>query len=163
MTSDLLKIYMQDHYAGSTVGADLAKRAAANNAGTPAGDALERVAGEIEEDREALHRVMEEYGVSPDSVKNAGAWAAEKLGRLKPNGRVLSYSPLSRVIELEGLVLGITGKMLLWRSLGETLGSNYAGADFGALAERADAQRKELEPLRLDAVREAFEESKAAR
>jgi hypothetical protein len=163
MNSDLLKIYMQDHYAGSTVGVDLAKRAASNNAGTPAGDALQRVAGEIEEDREALHRVMEEYGVSPDPVKNAGAWTAEKLGRLKPNGRVLSYSPLSRLIELEGLVLGITGKMLLWRSLGETLGPTYADADFNQLAERADAQRKDLEPLRLEAIREAFEESKAAR
>jgi hypothetical protein len=96
-------------------------------------------------------------------VKNAGAWTAEKLGRLKPNGRVLSYSPLSRLIELEGLALGITGKMLLWRALGETLGPTYAGADFSALAERADAQRKELEPLRLDAVKEAFAESKAAR
>ena len=37
------------------------------------------------------------------SSKNAGAWALEKVGRLKLNGELTSYSPLSRVVELEGL------------------------------------------------------------
>ncbi len=163
MASDLLKTYMQDHYAGSTVGFDLAKRAAANNEGTGLGASLERVAKEIGEDRDALRRVMDEYGVSPDSIKNAGAWTIEKVGRLKPNGRLFSYSPLSRLIELEGLVLGITGKLHLWRALEETLGPTYAGQSFSALVERAEGQRSELEPLRLEAVKEAFAESKAAK
>ncbi len=163
LSSDLLKTYMQDHYAGATAGFDLARRAAASNEGTPTGETLRRIATEIGEDRDTLEGVMKEYGVSPDPVKNAGAWAAEKLGRLKPNGRLFSYSPLSRLIELEGLALGITGKMGLWQALDETLGPMFAGANFAALAERADAQRQELEPLRLEAVKEAFAESRASR
>jgi hypothetical protein len=67
------------------------------------------------------------------------------------------------VVELEGLVLGITGKLHLWRALEETLGPTYAGESFATLVERAESQRSELEPLRLEAVKEAFEESKAAR
>ena len=38
-------------------------------------------------------------------------------GRLKPNGQLTGYSPLSRLVELEGLSLGITGKLGLWRAL----------------------------------------------
>lgn len=163
MTSDLLKTYMQDHYAGATAGFDLAKRAAGSNRDASGGATLERLAKEIGEDRESLRRVMDDYGVAPDRVKNAGAWTFEKVGRLKPNGRLLSYSPLSRMIELEGMLLGITGKLALWEALAEALGPTCAGEDFAALAERAEAQRRDLEPLRLEAAREAFAEAKAAK
>ncbi|MDX6638029.1 MAG: hypothetical protein QOJ01_1540 [Solirubrobacterales bacterium] len=156
MTSDLLRIYMQDHYAGSAAGAELAKRAASNNADSELGTVLDRIAAEVEEDRDSLRRIMDEYGASPDPVKNMAAWGIEKAGRFKPNGRLLSYSPLSRVVELEGLVIGITGKLGLWRSLAETLGPHYAGEDLAELAERAEAQRQTLEPYRLAAAREAF-------
>jgi hypothetical protein len=156
MSSDLLRIYMQDHYAGATAGAELARRAASSNDDSALGEALSRVASEVEEDRDSLRRVMDEYGAGPDRLKNAGAWSLEKAGRLKPNGRLLSYSPLSRLIELEGLVLGITGKLGLWRALAEALGPTYAGEDFEALAARAEEQRSLLEPHRLQAAREAF-------
>ena len=36
---------------------------------------------------------------------------------LKLNGQLLQYSDLSRLLELEGLGLGIHGKMDLWRGL----------------------------------------------
>ena len=36
-------------------------------------------------------------------------WVAEKAGRLKLNGSLLTYSPLSRLVELEGLSLGVEG------------------------------------------------------
>ena len=84
------------------------------------------------------------------------AWGAEKLGRLKPNGRLRGYSPLSRVIELEGLAIGIAGKARMWRSLESTLGGRFAGLDLGALAERADRQRARVEELHRLAARRAF-------
>jgi len=159
---DLLGIYLQDHMAGSVAGVGLAKRAAGSNEGTQLGAALERIATEIEEDRDSLARVMEELGVGRDRLKNAGAWTLEKAGRLKPNGSVLSYSPLSRLIELEGLALGITGKLGLWRSLEATLGPSVAGESFALLAERAERQRQVLEPFRLQAARDAFADARAA-
>jgi len=35
---------------------------------------------------------MRRLGVGRDQVKIALSWSAEKVGRLKPNGRLLSYS-----------------------------------------------------------------------
>ena len=55
---DYLKIYLEDHYAGSTAGLELARRAAGANRGTPYGDVLEGIAREIDEDREALRAIM---------------------------------------------------------------------------------------------------------
>ena len=64
-----------------------------------------------------LQGIMEDLGFGGDRLKNAGAWALEKAGRLKLNGELKSYSPLSRVVELEGLLTGITGKWGLWAAL----------------------------------------------
>ena len=64
-----------------------------------------------------LQGIMEDLGFGGDRLKNAGAWALEKAGRLKLNGELTGYSPLSRVVELEGLLTGITGKWGLWVAL----------------------------------------------
>ena len=65
---------------------------------------------------------MDRLGVRKDPLKPAAAWMAEKLGRLKLNGQLSGYSPLSRVVELEGLHIGITGKLELWKALELTAG-----------------------------------------
>ena len=120
MDTKLLGIYLNDHLAGSVVGVELAKRAASNNEGSELGDFLAELAEDIEEDRDTLKSVMNHFGVTENRVKMPIAWAAEKVGRLKPNGQITGYSPLSRLIELEGLALGVTGKLALWRSLAAT-------------------------------------------
>ena len=94
--------------------------------------------------------------MKPSTVKDAALWTAEKLGRLKPNNSLLSYSPLSRVVELEGLVIGVTGKQALWDSLRGALGETFDGVDFAALAARAADQRSRLEALRTRAALDAF-------
>ena len=43
----LLRIYLNDHLAGSVAGTALARRALASNRGTPLGDHLERLAREV--------------------------------------------------------------------------------------------------------------------
>jgi hypothetical protein len=153
-SSRLLRIYLDDHYAGATLGLALARRALRNNRGTPLGDFLERLAGEIAEDREALRGLMETVGVRPSRVKPALAVVAERLGRLKLNGRLLSYSPLSRLLELEGLLLGVTGKRSLWRSLRQL--DRDLGVDLDELERRAEAQLAELERRRDGAARLAL-------
>jgi hypothetical protein len=155
--SDLLRTYLQDHHAGATVGVELARRTAGSNEDTEYGERLARLADQIAEDRETLERVMERLGVKPNPIKDAGGWAAEKLGRLKPNNQLLGYSPLSRVVELEGLVIGVTGKLALWEALRDSIGDRLDGIDFVALGTRAQGQRAELEELRRKAAAEAFE------
>jgi hypothetical protein len=156
MSHKLRGIYLNDHFAGSVAGHELARRAAGSNEGTDLGTFLERLATEIGEDREALADVMERLGVHADPVKRTLAWGAEKVGRLKPNGRLLGYSPLSRLVELEGLRVGISGKLSLWEALDATPTPELAELDFAELAGRARRQLAELEPFRLAAAREAF-------
>lgn len=154
-----LASYLNDHLAGAVAGQELARRAAASNRGTEYGAALEGIVREIEEDAEALKDLMDRLGVQADRVKLALGWAGEKVGRLKLNGQVLGYSPLSRLIELEGLVLGVSGKLALWQGLRKAFGGDdprLRGFDFEALVERARKQRRTLERLRRRAASEAL-------
>jgi hypothetical protein len=154
----LIAIYLNDHLAGSTVGLELARRARGANSGTEFEAPLERLATEIAEDRAALLDVMARLGVTRDPLKVWAGWAAEKAGRLKLNGRLTGYSPLSRVVELEGLALGIEGKRALWRALAAVAAEDerLAGVDFAALGRRADRQRRLVERERLRAAAIAF-------
>jgi len=159
MASDpdsLLAIYLNDHLAGSTVGVELARRARGANSGSELGQLLDRLVREIEEDRETLASVIDAVGARRDRLKQAAAWLGEKAGRLKLNGQLTGYSPLSKLIELEGLNLGIEGKSRLWAVLGELSDPRLSSFDFPALAQRAERQRSELEPFRLAAGRESF-------
>jgi hypothetical protein len=154
MATDYLAIYLNDHFAGAKGGVELARRTSASNRGEPEfGTALERVCAEIEADRATLEAVMEARGVTRDLVKPAVAWIGEKVGRLKPNGQLRGYSPLSRVLELEGLALGITGKLRLWTLLAERDDPRLAGFDFDALAGHAEDQRHTVEELQSAAAR----------
>ena len=155
----LLSTYLNDHLAGSTVGRELSKRAAGENRGTPLGSFLEKLHAEIVEDRQALLDVMDALDVGEDHVKTVAARIGERVGRLKPNGNLLSYSPLSRVVELEGLAVGVHAKGALWASLAQLDDPRLEGFDFAALERRAHRQREELEAFRLDSARIAFEES----
>jgi len=153
----MLAIYLNDHLAGATLGVELARRLRASNEddvrfGAPLGE----ICAEIEDDRATLERVMDLLGIRRGLVKPAGAWVSEKLGRLKLNGQIRGYSPLSRLVELELLYIGITGKMQMWDALQHTLGGNLAEFDFGQLAERASGQRDRVQDLHLAAAREAF-------
>lgn len=151
-----LAIYLNDHLAGSTLGLELAKRAAGSNEESSYGAALAALTIEIEEDRDALLRLIEHLGFREDHLKVTGGWIAEKLGRLKLNGSLLEYSPLSRLIELEGLYLGVTGKLSLWENLRASLGDRVGDVDLAELAARADSQRTSLGDLRTQAAAEAL-------
>ena len=154
---DYLKIYLEDHYAGATAGLELARRSAGANRGTLYGDVLDRIAREIEEDRDSLRAIMTDLDVAPDRFKMTAAWAGEKAGRLKLNGHLTGYSPQSRVIELEGLVIGVTGKRCLWTALRSVAGQEprLRIDDLDLLIDRAERQLGELEEQRLKAVSEA--------
>src|SRR3954447_12007959 len=102
LSSELLPIYLNDHLAAATGGCDLAKRAAGSNDGTELGEFLTWFVAEAEADRAQLEDVMGRLDVGRDQLELGAVWLAEKLGRLKLNGRLVEYSPLSRVIELEG-------------------------------------------------------------
>ena len=159
MAEDYLHIYLNDHLAGSTGGLELAERIAENNEDNRLGDLMAGIAKEIEEDRDELQRLMDGLDVTRNPVKAAGAYVLEKLSQMKANGQLVGYSPLSRVLELEMLHMGITGKLQLWGALREVFGPRLGEFDFERLIQRAESQRDRVEEHRLAAAREAFGES----
>jgi hypothetical protein len=146
-SSELLPIYLNDHLAGATAGTNLAKRMAGSNEGTEFGPFLSDLAAQIDADKAVLEDVLARLDVSPDPVKTGVAWLGEKLGRLKLNGRLLEYSPLSRVIEFEGLIAGVNAKRGLWKVLASAAPGEprLAEVDFAHLIERADEQIRGLD------------------
>jgi hypothetical protein len=154
----LLGIYLNDHLAGATGGLELFRRATSSHRATEAGPVLERLMQEVAEDREALERIMTSLDVAIRQYKVVGGWLAEKAGRAKPNGRLLSRSPLSSVVELEGLRLGVLGKEGLWRLLRALADSEprLHAAELDRLVERAARQAAELEGLRIAAAKEGL-------
>jgi hypothetical protein len=156
--SSLLGIYLNDHLAGAVGALELARRCAAANRENNIGPDVERLILEIEEDKRVLEDLMRRLRISPSRVKGGAAWALEKVARLKLNGRILSYSPLSRVLELEALSLGIEGKRELWMALKEIASQTDAlvGIDLDGLIKRAEQQREVLETHREYAVARAF-------
>jgi hypothetical protein len=164
MDRKLLRIYLQDHLAGATGGLELARRARGANEGTTYGDPLAKLADDIEADRRSLESIMDDLGFGADRAKNIGFWVAEKAGRLKLNGQLTGYSPLSRMVELEGLITGVNGKRSLWLTLIDLAGeAPELDADrLGRLLERAEEQLQTLQELRARAGRDAFAGSTGA-
>jgi hypothetical protein len=158
MNEKHLRIYLQDHLAGATAGLELARRTRGANEGTEYGPPLAKIADEIEADRRHLYGIVEELGFGGDRLKIIAAWGLEKVGRLKLNGQLTGYSPLSRLVELEGLLTGITGKKGLWVALLELAPTEprLDAALLERLRDRAEEQRTKVEELREKAAREAF-------
>lgn len=154
----LLAVYVNDHLAGATAGVELARRTLRNNRGTEYESFLRELAHEIDEDRATLIRVVGHLGVRPSPVKQAAAFAAERIGRAKLNGQLVGYSPLSRLVELEGLGGGVEMKANLWRSLRAVLPPQAlpGDVDLDELVARAERQRERIERHRLAAAVRAF-------
>ena len=158
--TDYLETYLQDHRAGAEMGSDLARRLADENGGTPYADFLLGLAREIEQDVAVLEDIMGRFDVGRAVLKTAGAKVGEKLARLKPNDQLTGYSPLSRVLELEGLRSGVEGKLGLWDSLAQIAphDSRLDEDEIARLQAKAKAQLEGLRAHHAMAAREAFGE-----
>jgi len=155
---EYLSTYLQDHRAGAAMGLDLAQRLRDENVGTRYEDFLALLAQQIEEDVATLESLMERFDVDKSKLKIAGAKIGEKIGRLKPNEHLTSYSPLSRMQELEMLRSGVQGKLALWDALFEVadLDDRLDARALLSLVERAEAQLAGLREHHRMASHDAF-------
>jgi hypothetical protein len=156
LVSKYLSVYLNDHLMGATVAAELIERAIGEYKGTELGEFLSDLKVEIEADRQALLEIMDAAGAKPDQLKQAAGWVVEKVGRLKLNGELLHRSPLTPLVELEGLETGISGKLQLWRSLQATPAVPTAGHDLEELIARAESQAAAVELHRVVAAATAL-------
>ncbi|MFK0221126.1 hypothetical protein ACIQWN_23410 [Streptomyces vinaceus] len=157
----LLAIYLNDHLAGAGSGVSLIRRIARAHRNRPAAEPLAELAAEIADDRESLRAFMTALDVTEQWPRVAVGRLAEKAARLKLNGRLVRRSPLSDVLELEAMRLGVEGKASVWRSL-KALAVTDSRLDQSAvdrLLRRAVRQETVLEALRVQAARRAFTSS----
>jgi hypothetical protein len=152
---DPLHDYLRDHQAGAMAGLDLAKRMARQAPGT----ALSEIAAEIEADRQTLREVMSAVASTPARLKLMFGWLAEKATRVRGGSGGASRADL---LELEALIAGVSGKLQLWRALGEIAATEprLQGFDFGALSRRAEDQRRRLEELHAAVARDALRQGR---
>lgn len=157
MSGDLLGTYLNDHLAGSVGAIALVERTIRENQGDPFAARLARVLEEIRRDQAVLQDLIERVGASQDAIKKAGAWLAEKAGRVKLGGTD-EPRELSRMEVLEALGMGILGKRALWRALRSVADRHDAlrALDLDQLERRAVEQHDEVEAMRLEAARTAL-------
>jgi|tagenome__1003787_1003787.scaffolds.fasta_scaffold19236188_2 hypothetical protein len=143
----LLGIYLNDHLAVATGGVELARRAAGEHREGELGAFLAALRDELDAQRHELETAMERLGVARSTAKQAVAWAGEKAGRLKLNGQLTGSSPLTPLVELEGLAVVVDGLRMLWSALGEAApATQELGAErLAGLARRAQRHGEQLE------------------
>ena len=157
MSRDALQTYLNDHLAGSVMAIELAERTIRENEGGPVAARLSPLVEQIREDQTVLKGVIERLGTGESSLKKAGAWLAEKAGRVKLGGTD-EPGELSRLEVLEMLTTGVHGKRALWRAL-RVVAVRYEelrGLDLDLLERRAVEQHDELEAMRLEAAKAAL-------
>jgi hypothetical protein len=155
MDPSLLSTYLGDHLAVATAGQELARRFRGAHRDDPLAATFVR---EFEDERIAVVHLHQRLGVKLDRIKAAGGWLAEKAGRLKLNGRLLSRSPLSDVTELEGLTVIVTAMRGFWRGIDTALGDDprVAGMSPGSRAAANERRLGDLDDARDAAVRRAL-------
>ncbi|RNL57647.1 hypothetical protein [Arthrobacter oryzae] len=153
----LLGLYLADHLAGSTAGVARTGRMARAFADTPFAAEIARLSVDIRRERHFLRRLIRDLGVPQRPHRQAAAWIAEHLGRLKLNGRIVSRSPMTMVLETELMRAAILGKLGAWQTL-EDLAPELGldPAVFAALTEEARAQIAVLDRAHEHARTNAF-------
>ncbi|EHK87574.1 hypothetical protein ACWGRK_15445 [Saccharomonospora azurea] len=144
-TADLVfATYLNDHHAAAVGGAELARRLASEQRSSAHASELRALAEELADDLRTVRRVMADLEVPVRAYKATAAWAVEKLGRLKLNGRLVASSPSSPVLESELIAMQVTGKAGLWRSLRVRAARDgrLDPAELDELVARADRQRE---------------------
>src|SRR6266513_1998460 len=78
-----LDLYLNDHLAGSVSALELIAHWVEVHKGESLGRFFVKTEREIKADQDMLRDVMRILGVEESKVRQAGAWAAEKVGRAR--------------------------------------------------------------------------------
>jgi hypothetical protein len=152
-----LHSYLNDHLAGSVSALELIAHWADTHKGKPLGVFFAEIQTDIKADQETLRDVMRSLGVEESNVRKAGAWVAEKVGRARLMIADDERDSLGLVLTLEGLIMGVTGKKLMWRALAAANLPQLNGRDLKELQHRAEQQIERIEAERIREVQRMFE------
>ena len=151
-----LDSYLNDHLAGSVGALELIAHCAHLYKDEPLGTFFAEMKTRIGADQNTLRDLMSRLRIEESKVRQASAWAGEKLGRAlfaiagnEPDG-------LGLLLALEGLIMGIAGKQLLWRALSATNLPKLEQFDFEKLQRRAQEQIKRAQAEQVRSARRAL-------
>src|SRR6201996_1666193 len=158
MTRRPIDVYLNDHLAGATFGADLARRLKTQTEGTDSHSAMSGLAADIEAGLDKLTDLMNHMGITRNPGKRVVAWVTEKASRLKLAGLTSKDTMLGTFLGIEALSLGVEGKAALWTTLRELRGDypELSSSDLDQLVQRAKVQRQTLETERIAAARRSL-------
>jgi hypothetical protein len=150
--------YLNDHLAGSVGAIELLDHLVKTHEGEPLAKFLEELRADIVADQDVLKKIVQRFNANESAIRKAGAWLTEKFARAKMGVDRQKKRQLGLVEALEALVLGVTGKQLLWRALNASIGSSplLRGVDLAKLEERAILQIEHLEERRIEVAREVL-------
>jgi len=144
----LLGIYLRDHEAAARAEIDLYRRASASQRDRPYGGQLRQLASEARADLDALRALMRQAGARRGPLLALSLRVGERIGRLKPNGRVVRRSPLSDLVEIEGLLTAAHVRVAAWMAVAAARTNAPGGAaDLATLIERAGSQVERLRSI----------------
>ena len=148
-----LEIYLNDHLAGAAAALELLANLREQHKNEPFADFLGALEADIDADKDVLRELMRAFRIEESAVRQTGAWAAEKVARARLK---IAGDQAGLVLALEGLIMGINGKRMLWRSLAAAKLPNTSQWDFEELQRRAERQIEQAERERIRAALRAF-------
>ena len=154
---ETLHRYLLDHLTGSDAAVSVVNRLRRSHRGTREGELFAELHQELHEERALLKTLITSLGGSATSVRRVVGQATGGVMKVAAGGR---QGGLALFRTLESLAIGVQGKRLLWRALGEItpplrLPANRSFRELEALAvdqwQRIDECRRALVPATLEA------------
>ena len=156
--TELLGVYLNDHLAAATGGIELVGRMIGVHRGSRWEPPLQQLLTELREEKSSLLDVARALGVPVRQYKQLGVWVAEKVSRVKLNGRLLSRSPLSDLVEFEFLASAVRGKRSGFETLriAAEVDDRLPKAELDRLIDQAHRQYEWLTDARRDVAAAVF-------
>jgi hypothetical protein len=153
-----LSTYLNDHLGASVAGIELTRRCLSNNTDSELGKFLETFLLTLQDNQVHIRKLLRRLGAPESVAKKLGGWTIEKIGRLKLNNAILRYSDLSRVIELETLLVGLQAEISLWSVLEKyrSTDARFEGIDLKLLRTQSEDMREGLKEHHSRAAELAF-------
>ena len=161
---ELLGVYCNDHLASATGGIELVGRMLGTHKGDRFEEPLEQLLSELREEKAAYLAIMAALDIPVRQYKQLGVWLAEKVSRGKLNGRLLSRSPLSDLVEFEFLASGVRAKRSGFETLriAADVEPRLPEGELDRLIDQAHRQYEWLTRTRREVAAEVFGGNAAA-
>lgn len=153
-----LTTYLNDHLAGSVAALELIERLIKTYEKNPIGEFCKELRNDIEADQDQLKKLIDTLGAKKSDARQAVAWIAEKISRVKIQPGQSANGKLGLLQALEALFLGIAGKRALWRALATAAQTvpKLRKPNYPELEQRAIEQCQRVEAKRLEFANETF-------